>query len=175
MAMGLYDAGRPGRNLSDTGAHFYEVYETRDGKHVAVGAIEPQFYAELLRGLGLDADTLPKQMDRRSWPEMKRRFAELFRARTRAEWEEIFTGKDACVSPVLTPEEAAAHPHAQERGSFCSAAGVLQPSPVPRFSRTPGGIAGAPALPGRQSDGTLESWGIPAARIAELRSSGAML
>jgi alpha-methylacyl-CoA racemase len=175
MAMGLYDASRPGTNLSDTGAHFYEVYETRDAKHVAVGAIEPQFYAELLRGLGLDASTLPKQMDRRSWPEMKRRFAELFRDKTRAEWDEVFAGKDACVSPVLTPVEAAVHPHARERASFCSPAGVLQPSPVPRFSRTPGGIAGAPALPSEESDATLESWGIPAVRIAELRSSGVML
>ena len=175
MAMGLYDAGQPGMNLSDTGAHFYEVYETRDGKHVAVGAIEPQFYAELLRGLGLDANTLPKQMDRSSWPGLKQRFAEVFRGKTRAEWDQVFAGKDACVSPVLTPAEAADHPHARERGSFCSPGGVLQPSPVPRFSRTPGGIASAPAVAGQGSDAALGSWGVPDARIAELRSSGALL
>jgi alpha-methylacyl-CoA racemase len=175
MAMGLYDASRPGTNLSDTGAHFYEVYETGDGKQVAVGAIEPQFYAELLRGLELDASTLPKQMDRASWPEMKRRLAEIFRGKTRSEWEEVFAGKDACVSPVLTPAEAADHPHARERGSFSSPGGVLQPSPVPRFSRTPGSIASAPAIAGPSSDAALESWGIPTARIGQLRAAGALL
>ena len=114
-------------------------------------------------------------LDRASWPDMKRRFAEIFRGKTRAEWDEVFAGNDACVSPVLTPAEAADHPHAQERGSFCSPGGVLQPSPVPRFSRTPGSIASVPAMAGPQGDVALESWGIPAARIAELRSSGALL
>jgi alpha-methylacyl-CoA racemase len=175
MAMGLYDASRPGTNLSDTGAHFYDVYETRDGKHVAVGAIEPQFYAELLRGLGLDGSALPGQMDRASWPAMKQRFAEIFRNKTRAEWDEVFAGKDACVSPVLTPAEAAGHLHARERGSFCSPGGVLQPSPVPRFSRTPGSIASAPAMAGPRSDAVLESWGIATARIGQLRAAGALL
>jgi len=102
MAMGLYDPSSPGTNLCDTGAPFNEVYETRDARHVAVGAIEPQFYLQLLKGLGLDAAALPKQMDAKSWPDMKRRFADIFRTKTRAEWESTFEGTDACVSPVLS-------------------------------------------------------------------------
>ena len=124
--------------MSGTGAHFYEVYETKDRRHVAVGAIEPQFYAELLRGLELDATSLPAQMDRSSWPEMKRRLAEIFRTRTRDDWERVFSGKDACVSPVLAPSEAARHPHAVARGSFCEPGGVLQPGPVPALQQDPG-------------------------------------
>jgi len=175
MAMGLYDPKRPGTNLSDTGAHFYEVYETQDARHVAVGAIEPQFYGELLRGLGLEAAALPKQMERGSWPEMKRRFAAIFRTKTRTAWEAVFAGKDACVSPVLSPVEAAEHPHAQERGSFCSPGGVLQPSPVPRFSRTPGAVACGPAISGPEGDPALATWGISEARTAQLRSAGVLL
>ena len=175
MAMGLQDANRPGTNLSDTGAHFYEVYETKDQRHVAVGAIEPQFYAELLRGLELDPASLPAQMDRRAWPEMKRRFAEIFRSRTREEWERVFSGKDACVSPVLAPAEAARHPHAVARGSFCEPGGVLQPAPVPRFSRTPGAIASPPAIAGPSGDLALDAWGVAAPRVAALRASGALL
>jgi len=175
LAMGMYDENRPGTNLGDTGAPFYEVYETRDHRHVAVGAIEPQFYAELLKGLGLDSASVPKQMDRQAWPHMKRRFAEIFRGKTRAEWEDIFAGKDACVSPVLSPSEAAQHPHARARDAFASPGGVLQPSPVPRFSRTPGAIAGAPPIAGPSADAALNGWGIPAERIAQLRASGALL
>jgi len=174
MAQGLYDPGRPGTNMGDTGAHFYEVYETQDQRYVAVGAIEPQFYAELIKGLGLDPASLPKQMDRQSWPQMKRRFAAVFQTKTRAEWEEIFAGKDACVSPVLDPREAAEHPHARARGSFSSLGGLLQPAPVPHFSRTPGAV-GAPPIPGTGADPALAAWGIDAKRIAQLRSSGALL
>jgi len=174
-AMGLHDANAPGTNMSDTGAHFYEVYETKDGRHVAVGAIEPQFYAELLRGLELDATSLPAQMDRSSWPEMKRRLAEIFRTRTRDDWERVFSGKDACVSPVLAPAEAARHPHAVARGSFCEPGGVLQPAPVPRFSRTPGAIASAPAIPGPIADSALVAWGVDAPRVDALRAAGALL
>jgi alpha-methylacyl-CoA racemase len=174
MGMGLYNAARPGTNFGDTGAHFYEVYKTCDGLHMAVGAMEPQFYAALIKGMGLANVELPKQMDRHSWPVMKQRFAELFAARTRAEWESIFTGTDACVSPVLTPDEAAAHAHATARGSFSSDNGILQPSPVPRFSRTPGAISQSPALPGPQGDLALTAWGFDAQRIARLRASGAL-
>jgi alpha-methylacyl-CoA racemase len=175
MAMGLYDPSRPGTNLSDTGAHFYEVYETQDRRHVAVGAIEPQFYAALVRGLGLELATLPKQMDQSSWREMKRRFAAIFRTKTRAEWDAVFADQDACVTPVLSPVEAAEHPHASYRGSFCSPGGVLQPSPVPRFSRTPGSVASGPAISGSHGDPALLSWGVNEARITQLRSSGALL
>jgi alpha-methylacyl-CoA racemase len=174
-AMGLHDANAPGTNMSDTGAHFYEVYETKDRRYVAVGAIEPQFYAELLRGLELDATALPAQMDRGAWPAMKRRFADIFRTRTRGEWEEVFSGKDACVSPVLSPAEAARHPHAVSRGSFCAPGDVLQPAPVPRFSRTPGAIASPPAVPGPSADPALVAWGVDTPRIRALRDSGALL
>jgi alpha-methylacyl-CoA racemase len=174
MAMGLYDETRPGEHFIDTGSHFYDVYETADKRHVAVGAIEPQFYARLLAGLGLDPATLPKQMDRTSWPEMKRRFAETFRSRTRSEWEAVFAGTDACVSPVLSPMEAARHSHADARGSFVTVEDLVQPAPAPRFSRTPASIAGAPAPPGPDGDRILAAWGIDAARFGQLRESGAL-
>jgi alpha-methylacyl-CoA racemase len=174
MGMGLYDASRPGTHLADTGAHFYEVYETQDARYVAVGAIEPQFYAQLLKGLGLDAASLPKQMDVASWPDMKRRFLEIFRSRTRAQWEEIFAGTDACVSPVLSPVEAAEDSHARSRGSFATAGGVLQPAPAPRFSRTPAGLSRLPPMPGADTNAALELWGVPGERVAALRAVGAI-
>jgi alpha-methylacyl-CoA racemase len=174
MGMGLYDPQRPGAHLSDTGAHFYDVYETQDGRHIAVGAIEPQFYAQLLKGLGLDAASLPKQMDAASWPDMKRRFAEIFRSKSRAEWEKIFEGTDACVTPVLSPTEAAEDPHARSRGSFTHAGGVLQPAPTPRFSRTPGALSRLPPMPGADTDQALAAWGLSAERLAALRAAGAI-
>ena len=174
MAMGLYDASRPGTNLGDTGAHFYEVYETRDARYVAVGAIEPQFYSQLLKGLDLDAASLPKQMDARTWPDMKRRFADIFRTKTRAEWEQVFAGTDACVSPVLSPVEAAEDPHARSRGSFADAGGVLQPAPAPRFSRTPAALSRPPSMPGADTDEALAQWGVPGERVAALRAAGAI-
>ena len=174
MAMGLYDETKPGDHFIDTGSHFYEVYETADGRYVAVGAIEPQFYAQLLAGLRLDPASLPKQMDRRSWPEMKQRFAEIFRSRTRAEWEEVFAGKDACVSPVLSPLEATRHAHAEGRSSFTAIDGVVQPVPAPRFGRTPASIARPPGVPGADTDAALTAWGIDAARVGRLREEGAI-
>jgi alpha-methylacyl-CoA racemase len=149
--MGWWHAER-GSNLLDSGAHFYDVYETSDGRYMAVGAIEPQFYALLLEGLELDASQLPAQLDRASWPAMKRRFTEVFGTRTRDEWTRIFADSDACVSPVLTPEEASTHPHATERQSFRRAFDVLHPSPVPRFSRSP--RARSTRHPGRDSTPT---------------------
>ncbi|HEY8081656.1 MAG TPA: CaiB/BaiF CoA-transferase family protein, partial [Acidimicrobiales bacterium] len=137
LAAGLSSEER-GTNLLDTGAHFYEVYETSDGRYVAVGAIEPRFYAALLEGLGLDAGELPRQMDSSSWPQMKARFAELFAQRSRDEWEVHFAGTEACVAPVLSPLEAPDHAHNAARGTFVEVAGVRQPGPAPRFSRTPG-------------------------------------
>ena len=174
MAMGLYNADRPGTNMGDTGAHFYDVYATQDARYVAVGAIEPQFYAALLRGLGLDPATLPKQMDRRSWPEMKRKLADIFRGKTMAEWDTLFANTDACVTPVLTPVEAAEHPHAAARGSFSRDYGVLQPAPVPKFSRTPGLVGQRPAPPGPQADQALLDWGLDAATVAALRNASAL-
>jgi len=131
-AMGFHHLKR-GTNMLDTGAHFYETYETSDGQHVAVGAIEPQFYAELLRRVGLADEALPAQMDRASWPAMKVRLAQLFKQKTRAEWTQLLEGSDACFAPVLDLREASQHAHVRARGTLVEAHGVLQPAPAPRF------------------------------------------
>ena len=127
-----------GSNMLDGGAPYYQTYETADGKHLAVGAIEGRFYDELLKGLGLDPSSLPQQNDMKRWPEMAIRFAEVFKTRTRDEWTAIFEGKDACVAPVLELNEVGKHPHNQERELLISIDGVPQPAPAPRLSRTPG-------------------------------------
>ena len=163
-----------GTNLLDTGAPFYEVYETSDGGFMAVGAIEPQFYAELLDRLGLADAGLPDQNDKSAWPEMKERFAEVFAGRTRAEWEEVFAGSDACVAPVLSPAEAPDHPHNRHRGTFTEVAGVLQPAPAPRFSATPATIRRPPPNPGQHGDDALADWGFDPDEIDRLRSAGAI-
>ncbi|OBG91232.1 carnitine dehydratase [Mycobacterium sp. E136] len=130
--------------LLDGSAPFYRTYQTADGKHMAVGAIEPQFYAHLLAGLGLDADELPPQMDRDAFPGMCELFAERFARKTRDEWTAIFAGTDACVTPVLTWSEAAQNEHLRARSTLVQANGVDQAAPAPRFSRTPAGPVGAP-------------------------------
>ncbi|PRC47289.1 carnitine dehydratase, partial [Mycobacterium sp. ITM-2017-0098] len=130
--------------LLDGGAPFYRTYETADGGYVAVGAIEPQFYAALLDGLELADDELPQQMDRASFPAMHRLFAERFAAKTRDEWTEIFAGTDACVTPVLTWREAARSDHLRARETMVTVQGVDQAAPAPRFSRTPSGPVGLP-------------------------------
>jgi alpha-methylacyl-CoA racemase len=163
-----------GVNILDTGAHFYEVYETSDGKYFAVGAIEAKFYAELLTCLGLSGEDLPDQNDRTRWPEMKERFAAIFRQRTRDEWTAIFDGTDACGAPVLSPFEAHHHPHNQARGTFVEVEGIVQPGPAPRFSRTPARVSKPPSRPGADTDQALADWGISEERIAALRGSGAV-
>jgi alpha-methylacyl-CoA racemase len=163
-----------GTNLLDTGAHFYEVYETSDGGFMAVGAIEHQFYAELIRLLGLEGEELPVQMDRGAWPAMKKRFAAIFASRTRAEWEVVFESSDACVAPVLSPAEASNHPHNQFRKMFTEVAGVVQPSPSPRFQGTPGAIRRPPPNPGQHGDEALAEWGLASDEITDLRASGAI-
>jgi alpha-methylacyl-CoA racemase len=172
-AAGMWSGPR-GTNLLDTGAHFYEVYETSDGGFIAVGAIEPQFYAELVRLLGLELEELPPQMDRDTWPQMKERFAALFAEKSRAEWEAIFDGKDACAAPVLSPSEAIECPHNRVRKTFTEVAGVVQPSPSPRFSRTPGAIRRPPPNPGQHADEVLTEWGLSSEEIERLRKSTAI-
>ncbi len=177
-AMGLWQDER-GVNLLDTGAWFYEVYETADGGHVALGSLEPQFYAELLRrsGLGDDVDgggQVPDQMDRGSWPAMKERMAALIRTRTRDEWCREMEGTEVCFAPVLGLVEAAEHPHNAQRGTFTTVAGVTQPAPAPRFSRTPGAIACPPPHPGEHSDDVLADWGFDRVSIENLRTAGAI-
>ena len=132
-----------GTNLLDSGAPFYAVYETSDGQYMAVGAIEPKFYAEFIAALGLDAARLPPPLDRKHWPALKQRFAEVFRGRTRDEWSGIFEQRDACVTPVLSVREAMSHPHNRARNSFVEINGIPQPNLAPRFSRTP--VGGRPA------------------------------
>ncbi|MHB8681968.1 MAG: CaiB/BaiF CoA transferase family protein [Acidimicrobiales bacterium] len=163
-----------GVNILDTGAHFYEVYETADGKWFSVGAIEPQFYAELLQVLGLVDVELPAQQDREQWPAMKERFAEIFRTRTRDEWAEAFAGTDACGAPVLSPWEAHHHPHNRARGTFVEVNGVVQPGPAPRFSRTPSSVQRPPPVAGQDTDEALAAWGVADERVKALRDAGAI-
>jgi len=132
-AMGIWSEER-GTNVLDTGAHFYDVYETADGKYVSIGSIEAKFYAELLRLTGLEAEALPDQMDREKWQGMKERLRAVFRQKTRDEWCAIMEGSDVCFAPVLSMEEAPNHPHNKARGTFVEIDGVVQPGPAPRFS-----------------------------------------
>ncbi|MGY6502230.1 MAG: CaiB/BaiF CoA transferase family protein [Acidimicrobiales bacterium] len=173
-AMGIWNPER-GTNLLDTGAHFYDVYETSDAKYVSIGSIEPQFYAELLRLTGLvdDAD-FAAQMDRSRWEDLKGRLAEVFRTKTRDEWCEIMEGTDVCFAPVLSITEAPQHPHNVERGTFVEVAGVTQPAPAPRFSRTDATIQRPPAHAGQHTDEVLADAGFDPERIEALRSSGAI-
>jgi alpha-methylacyl-CoA racemase len=147
-----------GANLLDGGAPFYDTYECADGRYVAVGALEPQFYAQLLDGLGLTGAQLPGQHDRGGWPALRERFTTAFLAYPRAHWEKVFIDRDACVTPVLTFAEAADHPHLLARGILTELDGTVQPAPAPRFSRT---VAGAPAPapePGAHTDIVPRDW-----------------
>ena len=145
-------------NLLDGGAPFYDTYTCADGRHVAVGALEPQFYAELLAGLGLtDADDLPDQYDRTGWPQLRTRFVAAFATRTRDEWAGVFDGTDACVTPVLSFGEVPAHPHVAARGTIVERDGVTQAAPAPRFSRTPTETPGR-ASPPEPVESVLRDW-----------------
>jgi len=161
-----------GVNILDTGAPFYEVYDTSDDQFVAVGAIEPQFYRTLLERLDLDDEDPQEQWDRTRWPLMKERFASIFRTKTRDEWTERFVGVDACVTPVLSPREAPRHSYNAERNVF-STDGALQPQPAPRFSKTPGAIRQPPRAAGSGTRDGLSGWGVDDARQATLREAGA--
>jgi alpha-methylacyl-CoA racemase len=172
-AMGLWNAER-GTNLLDTGAHFYDVYECADGGHVSVGAIEPQFYAELCRLSGLADDDGVNRMDRGAWPGLKAKLAGIFRTKTRDEWCALMEGTDVCFAPVLSMAEAPAHPHNVARGTFTERHGVVQPSPAPRFGRTPSVLDRPPAHPGQHTDEALADWGLDPADVAKLREAGAV-
>ena len=171
---GMWNEQR-GANMLDTGAPFYEVYETSDGKWMAAGGIEKQFYAALLDGLGLAGDeSLPQQQSREDWPAMKERFAAIFKTKTRDEWSAIFEGTDACVSPVLSPWEAHEHPHNVARATYIEVDGAVQPAPAPRFSKTPSAVSKPPSPPGADTVSGLVEWGVDESVVAKLRESGAL-
>lgn len=173
MADGWWQPKRQS-NLLDGGAPFYTTYETSDGGHMAVGALEPQFFAELLDLLDLDPRSLPTQMDRSGWPELRQTLANRFLQRTREEWAEHFEGSDACVAPVLSLAEAARHPHNEARGTFIEIDGVPQPAPTPRFSATPSGMPSPPVSAGADTDEVLAGLGYSQDEIGRLRGSGAV-
>ncbi len=173
-ADGSHDDRRPGTNLLDTGAPFYDVYECADGGHIAVGALEPQFYAELMRGLELTGDDVPGQYEVERWGELRERIATAVRARPRDHWAAVFAPLDACVAPVLDFTEAAAHPHNLARATFIDAGGVVQPAPAPRFSRTKEKPGVPPGAPGRDTAAVLRDWGLDPGEITRLRQAGAV-
>jgi alpha-methylacyl-CoA racemase len=161
-------------NILDSGAHFYNTYETRDGKYVSIGSIETKFYAMLLEKLGLDPDSLPPQMERESWPSMKEKFKEIFLTKTRDEWCALMENTDICFAPVLSLAEAPDYPHNKERGSFVDVDGVMQPAPAPRFSATPSSIKSPTPPTGVHTDEVLADWGMSADKVAALKASGAI-
>lgn len=158
-----------GRGFLSGGAPFYDVYETQDGRFIAIGSVEPKFYRELLTRLGLGDEALPGQNDQRGWDTQRERFAAVFKTRTRAQWCAVFEGSDACFAPVLDMDEAVTHPHNVARELFAEVQGVLNPQPAPRFSRTPSAISRPPAKTGADADEALADWGVTAAQVAALR------
>jgi len=170
QSSGFWPADRGGGML-DGSAPFYRCYTCSDGGYMAVGAIEPQFYVELLGGLGLDA-TLVAERTPENWLALTEKFTAIFATKTREEWTAVFDGTDACVAPVLSPTEAVTHPHAVARGSFVDVAGMAQPGPVPRLDRTPGAVSSPAPHPGEHSRTALTDWGITADRVDALLAGG---
>ena len=173
-AAGIWTSER-GSNLLDGGAHFYDTYECKDGKSVAIGSIEPQFYALLLEKTGLSGDRWQGHLQSRdSWAELEAELAEVFLTRTRDEWCELMEGSDVCFAPVLDFDEALAHEHNRARQTFVEVDGVPQPAPAPRFGRTPGEIRQGPPRAGEHGDEALRDWGFDEAALESLRSAGAL-
>ena len=171
LAAGAWKEER-GSNFLDTGAPWYDVYETGDGKHVSIGSIEPKFYEELLIRLDLQARDLPPQMDRKGWPALRKTFSEKFLEKTRDDWCSVFEGSDACFAPVLTFTEARTHAHNAARKSFVTVGKVEQPAPAPRFSRTAAAIRRAPPERGEGGRQALIDWGFAEEQVASLKSRG---
>lgn len=176
MAEGVWTAGRE-QNLLDGACHFYNVYECADKRWVAVGCIEPQFYAAMLSGLGLtgDKELESDQSDKTLWPALRKRLADVFATKTQAEWIAIFDGTDACVTPVVELGDVQDHPHGASRGLMVEVDGLLQPTPAPRFSRTPLAVPTRPPLPGEHTMRALADWGIPAEKLEGLRDRGVIV
>lgn len=174
-AAGQWDTRDRGINLLDGGAFFYDTYETRDGKFIALGPIEPQFFAELVARAGLDAQRfcVEKQYDRTLWPEYATEFTALFKTKTRAQWCELLEGTDACFTPILSLEEVPQHPHNIARQAYVEVDGYQQPAPAPRFSRTPSAIKHGQHPPGKDTDAVLAALGYTEEHIATLKAQGA--
>ena len=166
-AMGMW--GDRGTNLLDTGAPFYDVFECADGEFISLGSIEPQFYSELLRITEIDQSENPKQMDRAGWAEMKSKIGDAIKGKTRSEWEELMEGTDVCFAPVLSMDEAYEHPHNKQRNTFIEIAGVMQPAPAPRFSRTPAAVSSPPPHAGQHTEEVLAGLGLTKDEILMLR------
>ncbi|MGH3492044.1 MAG: CaiB/BaiF CoA transferase family protein [Sciscionella sp.] len=161
-----------GVNVVDSGAPFYDVYQTADGKWLAVAAMEAQFYVDLLDILGIDPDSQPDQLDQGRWPEMKKVFADTIRTRDRDDWVDRAAGR-GCISAMLDPQESWTHPHNVARGTFVELEGVVQPAPQPRFSRTAAQVDGPPPVPGEHTREVLGDWGVPMAQIERWEQTGA--
>ncbi|MFF1737624.1 CaiB/BaiF CoA transferase family protein [Streptomyces sp. NPDC058247] len=178
LVYGLRAAGywndERGTNRLDSGAPWYDVYETKDGRWLSVGSTEARFWRNTLRVLGLREDDMPDQHDRSRWPEMREKLAAVFGTRTRDEWCALAEGQEVCIAPVLSLAEAPHHPHLRDRGTFVEVEGVVQPAPAPRFSRTPGAIQSPPAEPGQHTDEVLGDWGFTPDELAALRMAGAI-
>jgi alpha-methylacyl-CoA racemase len=177
LTWGLHAAGlwedRPGVNAIDSGAHYYDTYRTADGKWIAIGAIEPQFYAELRQKLGIaDEPAFDPQNDRAAWPGLKEKLAALFATRTRDQWCDLLEGSDACFAPVLSMAEAPQHPHNIARGTFVEVGGVTQPAPAPHYSVTANSAPVSPPGAGADTDAVLAALGYDAERVASLRARG---
>ncbi len=172
-AVGFWNES-PGTNLLDTGAPYYDTYETSDGKFISIGSLEPQFYAALMEATGLGSKGLPAQSDQSGYNQWRDEFTALFKSKTRDEWDALLKGTDACYAPVLTMSEALEDEHMQARSTFIERDGVAQPAPAPRFSRTPGTIERGAPWPGQHTDEALAEWGIPQTTIATLRAAGAI-
>ena len=174
-AMGVWSEDL-GVNMLDTGAHFYDTYETADGKFVSIGSIEPQFYAELRARAGLTEDKdFDAQHDRAQWGALKGKLTALFKTKTRKEWDELMEHTDVCYAPVLTMTEATHHPHNMARGTFVEVGDALQPSPAPRYSVTRNSVPAPAPMPGDDTDKILKDLGIDEGEIGELRAAGTVV
>jgi alpha-methylacyl-CoA racemase len=156
---GMWSSTR-GTNMTDGGGPFYDTYACSDGRYIAIGAVEPQFYDRLLRGLGLDPDQMPAQMDTSSWPSVRQRFTDIIATKSRDEWDSVFSGIDACVTPVLELDEVAEHEHIRARGTIRRIHDQRQPTPAPRFSRSRSPEISRPPAVGADTDQVLADWGV---------------
>jgi len=173
MAMNLWTTDRSSNKL-DGGAHYYGSYECKDGKHISIGSIEPQFYALLLEKCEITDESFLAQQDQSGWPDLRNKLETLFKTKTRDDWCAIMEGTDVCFAPVLNLKEASHHPHNEARATYVDFEGVTQPAPAPRFSRTQGEIQSSAALAGEHSEQVLRDWGLDETRIDELKVAAAI-